>query len=190
MDTSTKFVLAIVGLVAVGLVDLSVAPSAGVGAVSAAEQGLMAPVGVLLPIDGGDADRGASMKRGVLMARRERGAAGPDVSIADSRCDVGYATAQAELLLGQGVGSVIVGVCGEGAEAAKAVLEGQDVPIIAAGISDRSELSDSLACAVAGEGFSERFEREFGTEPDADACLGYGAYITALGTGRHSGFTE
>lgn len=185
MDTATKFTLAIVGLVAVGLVDLSMAPTAGVGSVSAAETGDTAAIGALLPIDGGDAERGASMKRGLLMARRERLPGGPDVRIADSRCDVGYATEQARLLAEQGVGSMVVGVCKEAAEGAKTAIEGYDIPLIAAGLSEDGGGTDSIVCAIAGENFTERFEKEFGTPPDADACMGYSAYITALGTGRH-----
>jgi hypothetical protein len=186
MDTTTKFVLALVGLVAVGLIDLSLAPAAGVGSAAAVEFGETPAIGVLLPIDGGDAERGASMKRGLLMARRERIPGGPDVTIADSRCDTGYATAQTELLLEQGVGTIVVGVCEEAAEAAKDVVEGRGVPLIAAGLTETTGSgADSIVCSVAGENFADRFEHEFGTPPDADACIGYSAYITALGTGRH-----
>lgn len=186
MDTSTKFVLAIVGLVAVGLVDFSMAPTAGVGSVSAAVTGDIPAMGAMLPIDGGDVGRGASMKRGLLMARRERFPGGPDLSIADSRCDVGYATVQAERLIEQGVGTIVVGICEEAAEAARLAVEGHDIPLIASGIgSEGGSSANSIVCAVAGENFTERFEREFGVKPDADACLGYSAYITAIGTGRH-----
>lgn len=185
MDSSTKFVLAIIALVGVGLVDFSMAPTAGVGSVSAAEAGVAPAIGALLPIDGGDAERGASMKRGILMARRERMPGGPDVVIADSRCDVGYATAQAERLIEVGVGSIIVGVCNEAAEAAKTTVEGLDIPLIGAGLNDTKD--SGIVCAVAGERFADRFEHEFGTQPDSDACYGYSAYITALGTGRHEG---
>lgn len=180
--------MAIVGLVAVGLVDLSMAPAAGVGSVSAAETGDIPAIGALLPIDGGDAERGASMKRGLLMARRERMPGGPDLNIADSRCDGAYATTQAQRLVDQGVGSIVVGVCSEAAEAAKTVVEGYGIPLIAAGLTEGgSGGADSIVCAVAGENFADRFTREFGTAPDADACIGYSAYITALGTGRHAG---
>jgi len=185
MDTTSKFALAIVGLVAVGLVDFSMAPSAGVGSVSAAESGEVPAIGALLPIGGGDAERGASMKRGLLMARRERLPGGPDLNIADSRCDAGYTATQTQQLVDQGVGSIVVGLCGEAAEAAKSVLGGYGIPLIAAGLDGESGDENSIVCAVAGEDFSERFEREFGTPPDADACMGYSAYITALGTGRH-----
>ncbi|MEA3249056.1 MAG: hypothetical protein U9Q03_01715 [Patescibacteria group bacterium] len=188
MDTTTKFVLALVGLVAVGLIDLSMAPAAGVGSASAVEFGEIPAIGALLPIDGGDAERGASMKRGLLMARRERIPSGPDIIIADSRCDTGYATTQAELLVEQGVGTLVVGICEEAVEAAKAVVEGRGVPLIAAGLTETTGRgADSIVCAMSGENFAERFEREFGTAPDADACMGYSAYITALGTGRHVG---
>ncbi|MEA3225948.1 MAG: hypothetical protein U9Q07_08350 [Planctomycetota bacterium] len=131
------------------------------------------------------------MKRGLLMARRERVPGGPDVKIADSRCDSGYAAIQARHLIDQGVGSIVAGVCEEAAEAAKAVVEGHGVPLIAAGLTETGGGgADSIVCAVVGENFAERFEREFGTAPDADACIGYSAYMTALGTGRHAGVGE